>query len=112
MNHAFLRRLVAIGLAAAVLLPLVQMLLAALYFKVGSPWASVLNAKVNVFRWRTETEPDEEEGEEEEDGGGGGVEMKRSVSVKWSTGENSGQLGKEHPPGASHADLRVDEQSL
>ena len=111
MNHAFLRRLVAIGLAAAVLLPLVQMLLAALYFKVGSPWASVLNAKVNVFRWRTQTEPDEEE-EDGGGGGGGGVEMKRSVSVKWSTGENSGQLGKEHPPGASHADLRVDEQSL
>ena len=100
MNLAFLRRLVAIGLAAAVLLPLVQMLLAALYFKVGSPWASVLNAKVNVFRWRTETEPDE--GEEEENGG---VEMKRTVSVKWSTGENSGQLGQEHPPG--HADLSL-----
>ena len=35
----------AIGLSAAVLLPLVQMFLAALYFRVGSPWSSVLNSK-------------------------------------------------------------------
>jgi len=46
--------LVAVGLLGAVLLPLLQMLLAALYFKVGSPWSTVLNAKVNVFAWNAE----------------------------------------------------------
>ena len=47
-------RLVAVGLLGAVLLPLLQMLLAALYFKIGSPWSTVLNAKVNVFAWNAE----------------------------------------------------------
>ena len=42
------------GLLGAVLLPLLQMLLAALYFKIGSPWSTVLNAKVNVFTWGAE----------------------------------------------------------
>ena len=44
----------AVGLLGAVLLPLLQMLLAALYFKIGSPWSTVLNAKVNVFTWSAE----------------------------------------------------------
>ena len=76
----------AIGLSAAVLLPLVQMFLAALYFKVGSPWSSVLNAKVNVFKWRT-AEPEEEE---EED-----VELRQNL--KWLR-KNSDQLEKGRPP--------------
>ena len=76
----------AIGLSAAVLLPLVQMFLAALYFKVGSPWSSVLNAKVNVFKWRT-AEPEEEE--EEED-----VELRQNL--KWLR-KNSDQLEKGRP---------------
>ena len=74
----------AIGLSAAFLLPPVQMFLAALYFKVGSPWSSVLNAKVNVFKWRT-AEPEEEE----ED-----VELRQNL--KWLR-KNSDQLEKGRP---------------
>ena len=77
----------AIGLSAAFLLPLVQMFLAALYFKVGSPWSSVLNAKVNVFKWRT-AEPEEEE--EDDD-----VELRQNL--KWLR-KNSDQLEKGRPP--------------
>ena len=79
----------AIGLPSAILLPLLQVFLAALYFKVGSPWSSVLNAKVNVFRWKTEPEGEEKKGEEAS-GGSGEVEMKQK-NIKW-VGQNSGQL--------------------
>ena len=75
----------AIGLPSAILLPLLQMFLAALYFKVGSPWSSVLNAKVNVFRWKTESEGEEKKEEE----ASGEVEMKQK-NIKW-VGQNSGQ---------------------
>ena len=85
----------AVGLLGAVVLPLLQMLLAALYFKIGSPWSTVLNAKVNVFTWSAERDAkgrhsklwnilfwrkDHEEDEEVHEAHNGGADVEQNLA--------------------------------
>jgi hypothetical protein len=51
------------GILISLLLPVAQILLWLLYFKVGHPWSRILNAHVSVFsfKWKSKSKHDEHE---------------------------------------------------